>query len=70
MKINNTNVKDFNPYDAFSWSKNIVEIRLIADVMVGEILLVDMENFTLAHLTKMTPIHVKKIFMALEVSVF
>lgn len=38
--------------------------------MMGEIFICDMSLYTIGHISKMTPIHLKKAFMTLEVRVF
>lgn len=68
-KLTDDNADDFNIYHCVGYLQNFLEIRMISDVMVGEIFIVDLGNLTFAHVTKLTPVHVKKVFISAEVSV-
>lgn len=70
MTITNitTNVDEYEPFDLAAHLGHYIEIRLIKDIMVGEIYIADLKPYTLSHISKLTPIVLKKIFTAGEVS--
>lgn len=68
MKVMNSNIDEFEPYDIMNVVDNVIEIRMINDIMMGEIVIIDVGHFTLAHTAKLTPMHLRKIFTAIEVS--
>lgn len=67
-QLTSSNADEFNVYHCVGSLQNYLEIRMITDVMMGEIFIIDFGNLTFAHLTKLTPVHIKKVFMAAEVS--
>lgn len=68
-QVTTDDATDFNIYHLIGYIKNFIEIRMMTDVMTGEIFVVDLKNIRFAHLTKLTPIHIKKVFMAAEVRI-
>lgn len=68
FKFLDKKAEDFHSYDAVALVQNFFEIRMIADVMRGEIFIVDLSNFSMAHMSKITPIQLKKAFLSIEVS--
>lgn len=67
VRLVSPKIEDFSVYDVTSHCNNLLEIRLMNDVMVGDIYVIDMKNYTFAHTSKVTPVHVKKIFAVVEV---
>lgn len=66
-KLTTDDAKDFNPYHLVGYLINIIEVRMINDVMMGEIFVIDLDNLHFAHLSKLTPTVLKKMFMPAEV---
>lgn len=70
IKLLHSNVDDYDPYDISAHSTNLFEARLLKDVLVGDIYIIDMSKITLGHASKITPVHIKKLFVTPEVRLF
>lgn len=68
--LSTNNVDEYEPYDLAACLGHYVEIRLMKDIMVGEIYIADLQYYTLSHIAKVTPMVLKKIFTAGEVTDF
>lgn len=67
VRLMSNNVEDYFPYDAAAHGFNMVEMRFLKDIMIGDIYVLDMSKYTFAHLRKLTPVHLKKLFSVIEV---
>lgn len=68
IRLMSPNADDFDPYNITAHFLNLLEIRLLNDVMIGDIYVVDMSFFTFSHISKVTPVVLKKLFAPQEVS--
>lgn len=67
VHLTSTKIEDFVPYDIVGHCYNLFEIKLLNDVTIGDIYIIDMSNYTFSHISRITPVHLKKIFLTTEV---
>ncbi|XP_072382318.1 retinol-binding protein pinta-like isoform X2 [Diabrotica undecimpunctata] len=63
------NPKYFDVYHFFAHQININEIRLHEELILGDVLLVDLKDVSLGHMVKVTPQHIKKAVLVLEIQI-
>lgn len=56
-----------NPYDYFAHCLNLIEVRFQEEVSNSNVLIYDLQNFSLAHLRKFTPMVSKHFSLIMEV---
>lgn len=68
FKLTSADSDRFDPYLFFAWTLCVAEIRLNEDFCTGDVILCDLSCTGLGHLTKVTPILLKKAATVTEVS--
>ncbi|XP_023011520.2 retinol-binding protein pinta isoform X1 [Leptinotarsa decemlineata] len=66
VKLKDIETNDFDIYTWMGYCYNVLDLRLSEDICTAEIIVNDLEFFKLSHITKITPVHIKKIVMILE----
>lgn len=61
--------EDFIPEDLAGYSFSFYEVRVHHDIIFGDIFVIDMNNYTFNHVSKLTPLHLKKLFTINEVRI-
>ncbi|KAJ8913655.1 hypothetical protein NQ315_007372 [Exocentrus adspersus] len=52
---------DFDTYKFFANSLNVMEVRIHYDIAIGDVYIIDYDDLKMAHVMKMTPVHIKKV---------
>lgn len=68
LKIHPCDTELFSLYDITTVVQHLIEIRMMCDVMIGEIMIVDAAELTFGLVSKITPVQIKKTFISAEVS--
>lgn len=58
--------EDFDTYRLYTHMFNMMEMKAQHDIAVGDVYVVDHQNFNMSHLLKITPVHLKKAAAVLE----
>lgn len=60
-------VEIFDTYTFLSHQINILEVRIQEDLVLGDVVIVDLEHLKMGHLPKVYPMHLKNATTILEV---